>query len=105
MKTDGRPTEGVRIELERRGSTAGGFSYEGAAHLPTRSLSVVAAARVDGVEVTFGEGLEEPLRTALAKTVGALVRAATKRDLAAASTPPRTITRWRPFETTEQPVG
>jgi hypothetical protein len=101
VKIDGRPSEGVRIELERRGPTMSGFSYEGSAHLPTQSLSVVATARVDGVEVTLGEGLAEPLRSALAKTVGALVRAATKRDLAAAAAPPRTIARWRPFETTE----
>jgi hypothetical protein len=101
VKIDGRPSEGVRIELERRGPTTGGFSYEGSAHLPTQSLSVVATARVEGVEVTLGEGLAEPLHGALAKTVGALVRAATKRDLAASKTPPRTITRWRPFETSE----
>jgi hypothetical protein len=97
MKIEGRPTEGVRIELERRGDASVGFTYEGSAHLPTRSLSVVATARIEGVEVALGEGLAEPLHTALAKTVGSLVRAATKRDLAAAATPPRTITRWRPF--------
>jgi hypothetical protein len=91
----------VRIELERRGSAAEGFTYEGSVHLPARSLGVVAAARATGVEVQLEAGLGEPLHTALAKTVGALVRAATKRDLVAGSTPPRTITRWRPFETTE----
>jgi hypothetical protein len=99
VKTEGRPTDGVRIELERRGDAAVGFTYEGSAHLPSRSLSVVAMARTDGVDVTLDEGLGEPLHTALAKTVGALVRAATKRDLAAGRTPPRSITRWRPFET------
>lgn len=94
-----RPTSGVRYALERVRAGADHVEYEGFAHLP--DLDVPLSARVTlpggGVSVTASptEGASEERRAELARAASALMRAATKAEVAGGRALPRKIVRWR----------
>lgn len=94
-----RPSTGVRYALERTGGEEGRITYEGFAHLPDVDLPLVAHVALPGgaVTVTAGsaEGVAEARGAEIAKAATALVRAATKGEVAAGRTLPRKIVRWR----------
>lgn len=94
-----RPTTGVRYSLERRAVTADHVTYEGFAHLPELDVPLVARVALPGGAVTAKatptEGATEARGAELAKVAAALVRSATKVEVAAAQALPRKIVRWR----------
>lgn len=102
---EGRPSAGVRVEVERvfdeaasEGSVAeAGARYVGHAHLASGSLALRVRATARGVEVTLEAG-GAPVPEGLVAVVSALIRAATKRDLTAGSPPPKRIVRWRALD-------
>jgi hypothetical protein len=94
-----RPSSGVRYALERIRAEADHVAYEGFAHLPDTDVPLSARVALPGgaVSVTASEAREvgEARCAELAKAASALVRAATKAEVAAGRALPRKIVRWR----------
>jgi hypothetical protein len=89
----GRPDHGLRIEvaLDEAASSAERAVYRGHLHLPDRSVAIEAVATTTALSMTWAE----PVDPAHEKTAAALLRAATRSELAAGLPVPRTIARWR----------
>ncbi|NUP06564.1 MAG: hypothetical protein HOW73_10945 [Polyangiaceae bacterium] len=89
------PEHGVRFELvleEREGERA---VYQGFAFTPERSIPLVVVAEIASAKARIG-GEERPANAdALEKAAAALVRAATRAELAEGAAVPRKIVRWR----------
>jgi hypothetical protein len=87
-----RPTAGMRLRVEKVGDASDAASYRGFVHLPDADVPAdVTIARPGGaVTVKLGDGGSPEM----AKTVSALLRAATK-GLADGGDLPRKIVRWR----------
>ncbi len=94
---EGRPSSGVRVEVERSLADEVGDGvvvYLGHAHLADASVPIRLLASARGVEVL----VEDPAsHQPLIGVVTALIRAATKKDLLAGNEPPKRVVRWRPF--------
>ena len=101
----GRPAHGLRLEVVRDddASIANAIVYRGYAHLPDRSVALECTARSAGVDVALDTraGLDEGDRKDLAKHVAALVRAATRSELANGDPLPQRIARWRAWTTAD----
>jgi len=99
----GRPAHGLRLEIVRDddASLADAIVYRGYAHLPDRSVALECTARATGVEVALDAraGLDDRDRKDLEKHVAALVRAATRSELANGDALPQRIARWRAWTT------
>ena len=87
-----RPTAGVRLAVTRAEGDEARVVYRGFAHLPDRDLAVEVTVALPGgaTHATVEGGAAD-----LEKTAAALVRAATKSELAAGLALPRKIVRWR----------
>jgi hypothetical protein len=92
-----RPTAGARYAVERAEEHPDRLIYRGAVHLPETEVPLeVTIALPSGA--TSAVLLAEPPVGAppeMAKAAAALVRAATKAELASAVPLPRKIVRWR----------
>ncbi len=97
--SDRRPGNGVRYVLDRIAVEADHATYQGFAHLPAADVPLMARidlpAGVVHVHATAVGGLAESRAVELSKTATALVRAATKAEIAAGLELPRRIVRWR----------
>jgi hypothetical protein len=95
----GRPAHGLRLEIVRDddASLQAAVVYRGYAHLPDRSVALECTARTEGVDVALDAraGLDDGDRRSLEKHVAALVRAATRSELANGDPLPQRIARWR----------
>ncbi|MEZ4301275.1 MAG: hypothetical protein R3B70_40445 [Polyangiaceae bacterium] len=89
-----RPTSGVRYALERTLIDAARVTYEGHAHRPDDAIALRVHVALPGGAVTAEVVAPEP-HPELTKQVAALVRAATKAEVAAGQALPRKIVRWR----------
>ncbi len=91
------PEHGVRFELIAFEASLEGATYRGHAHLPGASVPLEVRARKDAAEVSLGdaEAVDATQRAAIEKAASALVRAATRSELAAGEALPRKIVRWR----------
>ncbi len=97
---EGRPSSGVRVEVERSLVDEigdGVVVYVGHAHLAMASVPLRLRASAVRVEVHL-ETVEAGCPAALKSVVAALVRAATKKDLTAGTDPPKRVVRWRPLD-------
>lgn len=94
-----RPTSGVRYALAHAQASAELAEYRGFAHLPEADVPLtVRVALPSGAvkaEATPTSGVPAARLAELSKAVAALVRAATKGDVAEGRVLPRKITRWR----------
>lgn len=94
-----RPTSGVRYAVERARVEADHVAYEGFAHLPDADVALSARVALPGGAVTVvpspGGAVSEARAAELAKAATALIRAATKAEVAAGQALPRKIVRWR----------
>jgi len=94
-----RPTSGVRYALERARVEADHVTYEGFAHLPGADVPLSAKVALPGGAVSVSaapaEGVSDARGAELAKIATALLRAATKAEVAAGQALPRKIVRWR----------
>lgn len=94
-----RPTSGVRYALERGRVEPDHAAYEGFAHLPDRDVPLAVRVALPGGAVSAtaapADGVGEARGAELAKVASALVRAATKAEVAAGQALPRKIVRWR----------
>ena len=90
----GRPTAGARLVVEKAEEGALAVVYRGIVYLPDADVSAEATVTLPGgaTRVTLGPGGSAELEKAMA----ALVRAATKGQVAAGEALPRKIVRWRP---------
>jgi hypothetical protein len=89
----GRPTAGARLAVEKAEERADAVVYRGFVHLPDADVpaEVTVALPSGATRAALGEGGTAELE----KTAAALVRAATKAQVAAGSALPRKIVRWR----------
>jgi hypothetical protein len=94
-----RPTSGVRYALERAEVTPEQVAYAGFAHLPDVDVPLDVRIALPGGAVQASAqpapGVTEARAEGLAKVASALVRAATKSEIAAGQALPRKIVRWR----------
>jgi hypothetical protein len=94
-----RPTAGVRYALERAEVTSTSVAYAGFAHLPDADVPLDVRIALPGGAVQASArpapGVTEARAADLAKVASALVRAATKSEIAAGQALPRKIVRWR----------
>jgi hypothetical protein len=90
----GRPTAGARLVVEKTDEGATAVTYRGLVYLPDADVEAEATVALPGgaTRVTLGAGGSAELEKAMA----ALVRAATKPQVAAGEALPRKIVRWRP---------
>jgi hypothetical protein len=93
------PASGVRYALVRVGAADDHVAYEGFAHLPDVDVPLAVRVALPGGAVSViaspAEGVSETRRAELAKAASALMRAATKAEVAAGRPLPRKIVRWR----------
>jgi hypothetical protein len=94
-----RPLSGVRYALERTATTPEQVVYEGLVCLPDAELAVTVRVELPGGAVRATVAAEGSAFAARApdftRTVTALVRAATKVEVATGLALPRKIVRWR----------
>lgn len=94
-----RPTSGVRYALERTSVEPAQVTYEGFAHLPDADIPLTARVALPAgtvhTTVAPSDAVTEKRAADFAKVVTALVRAATKAEVAAGQALPRKIVRWR----------
>lgn len=94
-----RPTAGVRYAVERMRVEPTEVVYEGFAHLPDADVPLTVRVEMPGgavrATVAPSEVVTEQRAADFAKAVTALVRAATKAEVAAGQALPRKIVRWR----------
>lgn len=90
----GRPTAGARLVVEKAEEGAAAVTYRGIVYLPDADVAAEVTVALPGgaTRVALGPGGSAELEKAMA----ALVRAATKGQVAAGETLPRKIVRWRP---------
>lgn len=90
----GRPTAGARLVVEKAEEGAGAVVYRGLVYLPDADVAAEVTIALPGgaTRASLGPGGT----TELEKETAALVRAATKAQVAAGETLPRKIVRWRP---------
>jgi hypothetical protein len=97
----GRPAHGLRLEVIRDddASTRERVTYRGHVHVKEASIALELVATAAGVEVALDAraGLPPEDREVLEKQVAALVRAATRAELAEDAPLPQRISRWRAF--------
>ncbi|MFO0758708.1 MAG: hypothetical protein U0359_19605 [Byssovorax sp.] len=87
-----RPTAGVRLVVTRAEQDDARIVYRGFAHLPGADLPIAVTVALPGgaTHATVEGGSAD-----LEKSAAALVRAATRAELAAGLPLPRKIVRWR----------
>jgi hypothetical protein len=100
-----RPSEGLRVVLERDRDESPPWKYEGAVFTPSATRSVRATVTGDGaVDVTL-EGSDGDVEPDLADRVRLIVRTAYKQAVAdGEGVPARRLVRWRPDRAAAEPA-
>jgi hypothetical protein len=97
-----QPANGVRLELTLVANEDGAARYAGSASLPGSTMAVSVEASAARATVTLDDSEGEPLttgmRATLEKLITALIRAATRVELAKGEPIPSKIVRWRPID-------
>lgn len=98
MSAPARPASGVRYVVERTLAAPDLVTYEGFAHLPDADVPLTVRVALPGGAVTASvapHAAVEARSADLSRVAAALVRAATKAEVASGQALPRKIARWR----------
>ncbi len=94
-KDTSTPEHGVRFELTLASQAGDGATYRGLARSSGRTVSIAVEATAARADARLESGEPDADTAAWLKAAAALVRAATKAELAAGQPIPRKIVRWR----------